>query len=399
MDRSRIYLVLFVSCLLALLTFGLRLSMSLYVEPIKDALAGDYRVFAIATALQNLLFGLPLLAAVADSIGPRKVLAAGLLMVCLGFVLPSFLLNPLQVYLSYGFLMGTGFAGCSIVVLMALANHCFPEKNRPLAHGMITASGSLGMFLFVFYGGGLFENYGWSDMSRVYALLAFLMIFALFLIPARTTAGTGAAAPVTKALRQGFGDRNFLLVFSGFFVCGFHVAFIGLYLVPYMIDFGFNATRAAQVFSLIGLFNIFGSLLSGMLGLKFSHRSILVTIYGLRALVILVFLVIPLNIYTAAIFASLIGLLWLSTVPPTGGLVAKISGIRNFGLLYGSVFFSHQIGAAIGAALGGVARFYTGSYLSVWIAAIALSLIACALHFAISPGVERGPREAAASAA
>lgn len=386
-------------CAIALLTFGIRSSLGLFTAPISEAHGWSREVFALAIALQNLLWGAgqPFAGALADRFGSARVLAIGGALYALGVALMAVADTPLAMHLTAGVLIGLGLAGGSFTIVMAALVRRVPPEQRSWAMGIATAAGSLGQFLLAPLGQAFILAYGWQT-----ALL--LLALGAAAVPALATAlkaapgGRGLAGEVdlgfARTLALAFGHPSYLLLVAGFFVCGFHVAFITVHLPPYLTDRGIDPQLAAWSIALIGLGNIVGSYAAGVLGGRHSKRWLLAAIYGLRAVAIALFVLLPTTPTSVILFALAMGLLWLSTVPPTSGLVAVMFGTRYMATLFGVVFFSHQVGAFLGVWLGGLLYERHGSYDTVWWLGVALGLFAALVHL---PIVERpAPRFAPA---
>lgn len=389
-SRHMIATVVACGCLIALINFGVRASFGLFTGPISGANGWGRDVFALALAVQNLLWGAaqPFAGALADRFGPARVLAAGGVVYALGVALIPASTTPLLMNLTAGVLVGLGLAGASFIIVISALGKLLPLERRSWAAGIATAAGSLGQFLFAPMGQAFIAALGWS--TALLLLAAFALLIPLLSIPLGATEGghVGASAaeprlsPV-EALRQAFGHGSYRLLVVGFFVCGFHVAFITVHLPPYLGDIGVGAGWAAVSIALIGLFNIVGSYGAGVLGGTYSKRWLLCLIYLARAALIALFVLLSPTPTTVLAFSAVMGLLWLSTVPPTSGLVALMLGVRHLGMLFGMVFFSHQVGAFLGVWLGGVLFERTGSYDVVWWLAVALSLFAALVHYPI----------------
>ncbi|MGM0952336.1 MAG: MFS transporter [Pseudomonadota bacterium] len=380
-------------CLLLMLSFGLRSSFGLFVQPIGDANEWGRDVLSLALAIQNLSWGViaVLAGGLADRFGTTKVLVTGAVLYAIGIWLTASVADIWALNSGMGLLIGAGVAGTSFgIVLPAMARVAAPSQ-RQLVLGIGTAAGSAGQFLLVPIIGQLVEAFGWTSALQIMSLSALLMaVLAMPLARPRVyTDGDSAKQPqpeesfpqVVNIARR---HLPYWLLTLGFFVCGFHVAFITVHLPPFLTEAGFSSTIAAWSISLIGLFNIFGSLMSGVLSGRFGLRNVLIAIYGARAVLITLFLVLPLTQASIIAFSCVMGLLWLATVPPTTGLVAVMFGTRYMATLYGVVFLGHQVGSFSGVWLGGVLYEMTGSYNSLWWMSVALSLVAMALHWPIS---------------
>jgi len=380
--------ILLCGCLIALIGFGLRSSLGVFTDPVSAGRGWSREVFALAIALQNLLWGLgqPLAGAVADRFGTARVLVAGGLLYALGIALMALAPTPGALYLSGGVLVGLGLSGAAFPVVIAAFGRLLPPERRSWAFGMGTAAGSLGQFVFAPLGQAFIAAYGWET-----ALLLLAGTVALIPLLAPPLAGRGAAQAAAgettlgfrDALQRASGHGSYWLLLAGFFVCGFHVAFITTHLPPYLTDLGVSPALAAWSIGLIGLFNIVGSYSSGVLGARYPKRHLLSGLYAARAVAIALFLLLPPSPAVTLAFAAAMGLLWLSTVPLTSGLVAVMFGTRYLGTLFGLVFLSHQVGAFLGVWLGGALYARFGSYDPVWWIAVALSVLAAALHWPI----------------
>jgi predicted MFS family arabinose efflux permease len=380
--------VIVMACLISLITYGPRSSFGLFNGPLTEARGWDREVFALAIAAQHLLWGLiqPFAGAIADRLGSARVLAYGAIIYALGIALMSVCATPLAFQLTAGLLVGLGLAGASLPLVIAAVARRVSDERRSWAFGIVTAAGSFGQFTFAPLGQGLISAYGWQYALWIFAgcvatvpLLAFVLGRAAG--PAAAPARVGLE--LSGAIRVAFAHRSYLLLISGFFVCGFHVAFITTHLPPYLTDSGASASMAASAIAIIGLCNILGAYGAGVLGGRFSKRYLLSGLYLLRAIAITLFLSLPKTPGVIIAFAIAMGLLWLSTVPLTSGLVAVMFGTRYLGTLYGFVFLSHQAGAFTGVWLGGTLFDATGSYDAVWILAVVLGLLAAAVHWPI----------------
>ena len=385
------------ACLIALLAFGPRSAMGFFQLPILQETGWDRSTFGFAMALQNLFWGMgqPFFGAIADRYGTWRVLLTGALLYILGLVVMAFASSPLWLHIGGGILVGLGIAACSFgVILSSLARIVSPEK-RSFAFGLGTAAGSAGMFIYAPISQGLIDTLGWSDSLLV--LSAFMLLIPVLAITLRGNASTSkiASAEIEQSFRQAlaeaFAHKGYLLLTAGFFVCGFQVAFITAHFPAYIGDLGIEARWAVVAISLIGLFNIFGSLASGIIGQRYSKPILLSLIYLSRSIAFTVFLLIPATPTTVVVFSMTIGILWLSTVAPTNALVATMFGTRYLGMLGGVVFFSHQVGSFLGVWMGGVLYDLTGSYDVVWWLGVALGIFAAIVHWPIKEeSVRRG---------
>ncbi|MCR5859060.1 MFS transporter [Mesorhizobium sp. J428] len=383
------WLVIICGCLIAALTFGPRSAMGFFQLPMLADKGWDRTTFGLAMAIQNLAWGLgtPFFGAIADKFGTWRVLALSGILYASGLILMAVADSPTLLHIGGGVLVGLGVASGSFgIVLAAFARNVAPEK-RSLAFGIGTAAGSAGMFLFAPLSQGLIDAYGW--FNSLVAMSAMMLVVPVLAIPLRGNAQTGLTSKAEidqsmgAALKEAFGHQSYLLLVSGFFVCGFQVAFITAHFPAYISDIGIEARYAVISLALIGFFNIIGSLASGFIGQRYSKPIFLSLIYLGRSILITWFLLVPQTPFVVITFAVLMGLLWLSTVPPTNGLVAIMFGTRHLGLLGGIVFLSHQVGSFLGVWLGGYLYDIYGSYDIVWWLGVALGLFAAAVHWPI----------------
>jgi len=378
-------LVFAAGCLIAMISFGPRSVMGVFQLPVfasRDWGAGH---FAIALALQNLLWGLgqPFAGAMADRFGARPVLIFGGLFYALGLALMSVAPSGLSFDLSAGLLIGLGLSGASFNLVLGAFAKLLPPKRLSYAFGAATAAGSFGQFLFSPLAGGLVVHMGWEMTCLIFAGVTVLiapLAFALKTQPSDFSASGGQ----TAVFRRAMGHKSYVLLAVGFFTCGFQLAFITVHFQRYVVEAGVSPELGSWAFALVGIFNIFGSLLSGWLGGFVSRPYILAFIYFARSLATAVFIALPATAESTLIFAAVTGMLWLSTVPPTSGVIGRMFGAGNLSMLYGFAFFLHQLGGFFGVLLGGWARAATGSYLSVWLLSIALGVISALLNLPVA---------------
>jgi predicted MFS family arabinose efflux permease len=390
------------ACIIALLAFGPRSAMGFFQLPILQDTGWDRTTFGMAMALQNLFWGMgqPLFGVIADKFGAWRVLAIGAVLYFSGLVVMAIAPSPVWLHIGGGILIGLGVAACSFgVVLASIARLVSPEK-RSFAFGLGTATGSAGMFIFAPISQGLIDTLGWSD--SLVAIGAMMLIIPLLAIPLRGNSSTSKFAAVEfeqtamAALREAFVSKGYLLLTSGFFVCGFQVAFITAHFPAYINDLGIASRWAVVAISLIGFFNIIGSLASGVIGQHYSKPILLSLIYIARSIAFTAFLLTPASPTTVVVFSIVIGILWLSTIAPTNALVAVMFGTRYLGMLGGIVFFSHQVGSFLGVWMGGFLYDATGSYDVVWWLGVALGIFAAVVHWPIrEEPVQRSVPEAA----
>ena len=383
------WLMIICGCIIAALTFGPRSAMGFFQLPMLADKGWDRTTFGLAMALQNLFWGLglPFFGAIADKYGTWRVLSLAGLLYTAGLILMAVADSPLALHIGGGVLVGLGVAAGGFGIVLAAFARNVPAERRSFVFGIGTAAGSAGMFLFAPISQGLIDAFGWSD-TLVYMGIAMLVI-PILAIPLVGNAATGRNSQtqfrqsVAEALREALGHRSYLLLVSGFFVCGFQVAFITAHFPAYIRDIGIDARYAVIALALIGFFNIIGSLASGIIGQKYSKPIFLALIYLVRSILVTAFLLLPQTPTTVIVFAVIMGLLWLSTVPPTNALVAIMFGTGHLGMLGGIVFFSHQIGSFLGVWLGGYLYDLMGSYDPVWWLGVLLGLFAAVVHWPI----------------
>ena len=378
------------SCLLLLLSFGYRSGFGLFVKPISEANSWGREVISMALAIQNLFWGVVSVFAggLADRFGNVKVVLGGTVLYAAGMALMAGVDSPWLLHTSAGVLVGSGIAGTAFGIVLPAMARAVGEERRQWALGVGTAAGSLGQFALVPVAQQLMDSYGWINALYILAASAlFMAVLAMPLAPysgAREAQGLKRDQSIREALTEAFGHRSYMLLTFGFFVCGFHVAFIGAHLPAFLSDAGFEPKVGAWSISIIGLCNVFGAYYAGVISSKWSRRNVLVWIYLGRAVVITVFLLTPLTLTTVLVFSATMGFLWLATVPPTLGLVAVMFGTRYMALLYGFVFLSHQLGSFLGVWLGGWLYDRHGTYDAVWWTGVVLGLVAAVLHWPIS---------------
>ena len=378
------------SCLLLLLSFGYRSGFGLFVKPISEANSWGREVISMALAIQNLFWGIVSVFAggLADRFGNVKVVVGGTILYAAGMALMAGVDSPWLLHTSAGVLVGSGIAGTAFGIVLPAMARAVGEERRQWALGVGTAAGSLGQFALVPVAQQLMDSYGW--INALYILAASALFMAVLAMPLAPYSGASEALglkrdqTIREALTEAFGHRSYMLLTFGFFVCGFHVAFIGAHLPAFLSDAGFEPKVGAWSISIIGLCNVFGAYYAGVLSSKWSRRNVLVWIYLGRAVVITVFLLTPLTLTTVFVFSATMGFLWLATVPPTSGLVAVMFGTRYMALLYGFVFLSHQMGSFLGVWLGGWLYDRHGTYDAVWWTGVVLGLVAAVLHWPIS---------------
>jgi len=373
--------VLICGAAIVTLSMGVRHGFGLWLQPITQAQGWTRETFAFAIAIQNLSWGVFGIFAgmLADKLGAFKVLLAGAVLYALGLVGMALSPTGFLFTLTTGVLIGAAQAGTTYAVIYGIIGRNISADRRSWAMGMAAAAGSFGQFLMVPIEGFLINNIGWQQALLILAgAVLLIMPLALGL---RESVFAGGQAPkrdqsIFQALREAFKYPSFQLLMAGYFVCGFQVVFIGVHMPSYLKDKGLSPQVAGYALALIGLFNVFGTYAAGALGQRMQKKNILAFIYFARAVVITVFIVAPLSPMSVYIFSSIMGLLWLSTVPATNAAVAQIFGVAHLSMLSGFVFFSHQIGSFLGVWLGGVLYDRTGNYDVVWYITIALGIFA-----------------------
>ena len=383
----KIWLAVAIGGLIVLLGLGVRSTFGLFLAPMSADLGWGREVFALAIATQNLMWGLsqPVAGMIADRFGTARVLALGGLLYGLGIYGMAQASSPSMLYMTGGLLVGLGMSGASFPLVLAALGRMVPERRRTLAFGITTAAGSLGQFLLVPLGQQFLVVYGWPTALVLLALLVALVIPLATAMRGRGQESAGVAKQsMGQALREAGRHSGYLYLTAGFFVCGFHVSFIGTHMPAYVTDRGLSAEIGAWSLATVGLFNILGAILVGILGNRFQKKILLSLIYLARAVIITVFIMLPISPATVLLFSAAIGLTWLSTVPLTSAIVAQIFGPRYMATLFGFVFLSHQFGSFLGVWLGGYMFDRSGSYDVVWWLGVALGLFAALVHLPIN---------------
>ena len=382
-------ITLIAACLVVLISLGVRQTFGLFFPDFKNDLNISLTESGLAVGLQMLMWGLsgPIFGAIADKYGGHKAIMLAFVFYILGiYFLYSGPNTSIFFQIDMGLLVGIGLGGTAISIPMSIVGKHFPLSNRTIAMSLVTAVGSFGYFV-----SPLFTSYSLINNGWVNTLYIFTTVLIIGLIIAYFVRSPSLAQSLEKpndqstmsALKEAFKTKSYVLLTAGFFVCGFHITLVGTHVPTYVIDRGLESWTAAAILSLIGLFNIFGSLLSGYLSTKMKKKVILSALYALRGISICLFIFLPASNINAFIFGASFGFLWLSTVPATSGIVAHMFGTKHLGMLYGIVFLSHQIGSFFGSFLGGLFHDIYGSYDYAWYLAIVLSIFAGIIHLPI----------------
>ena len=379
-------------CIVAAVTNGIRTSFGLLTLPMTGDLGLTREAWGMAMAIQNLAWGVaqPFAGGLADRFGTGKVIVGGLLVYALGMALMVVSPSGTLLNLTAGIVVGVGIATSSFSIVMIAFGRSVPQEKRSLVFGVATAASSFGQFAFAPIGQAFITGFGWQTTLLYAAALLALIIPLAYALRGRTQHAAGQAdLKFMEALSRAWGYGSYRLLVIGFFVCGFHLAFVNVHMPAYLVQCGLAPEVGSWAIAVIGLFNIVGSLLAGYLGGRLPKQYLLATIYLSRAVAIGLFVLFPVTEVSAYIFAAAMGLLWLSTVPLTAGLVALFFGARYMGMLYGLAFFSHQVGSFVGVWLGGFVYDHTGSYALVWYLGILLGVASAAVHLPIRETADR----------
>jgi MFS family permease len=382
-------ITLIAACGVVLISLGVRQTFGLFFMDFKNDLNVNITQSGLAIGIQMLMWGLtgPIFGAIADKYGGHKAISLAFIFYILGvYFLYSGPNTGFFFQIDLGILIGIGLGGTAISIPMSIVGKHFPLSNRTIAMSIVTAVGSFGYFVSPLYTNYSLTNNGWVDTLFVFMLVLILGLVMSFFVRSPSLAQSPEKPndqSTMNALREAFQNKSYLFLTAGFFVCGFHITLVGTHVPVYIADRGLEGWTAAAILSLIGLFNIFGSLTSGYLSTKISKKVILSALYFLRGISICFFIFLPPSNISSFIFGATFGFLWLATVPATSGIVAQMFGTKYLGLLYGIVFLSHQIGSFLGAYLGGLFHDLYGSYDYAWYLAIALSIFAAIIHLPI----------------
>lgn len=384
--RNHALLLIILGSLVISIAMGLRHGFGLFMEPLSSDLGWGRGAFAFAIALQNLIWGLsqPFTGALADRFGAAKVIVIGGLLYALGLLFMSLSTSVLGMTVSAGLLIGFGLSCTTFSVILGAVGRAVAPEKRSMAMGIVSAAGSFGQFAMLPGTLGLIEWLGWAAALMAMAAIATIILPLGAMLKDKPSAKTSSDLSLKEALNEAAGQKGFWLLCTGFFVCGFQVVFIAVHLPGYLFDNGLVAQVATTVLALVGLFNIVGTYAAGWMGGIWSKPKLLTWIYLIRGVVITAFVFLPLSPFSAYVFGIVMGLLWLSTVPLTNGIVASVFGVRHLSMLGGIVFLFHQLGSFMGVWLGGYFYDLTGNYDTVWQITILLSIAAAALHWFIS---------------
>lgn len=380
------------SAFILALSLGIRHGFGLYLVPMSHEFGWSHQVFSLAIAMQNLFWGAvqPFTGALADKYGSKKVVAIGGVLYVIGLLLMSISSSTWLLDLSAGLIIGMALSATSFSVLLSAVGRAAHPSRRSMAMGIASAAGSFGQFIMLPTTLLLIKNMGWSSALVISAILVALIIPLAWTLKApmyvdpNAKATTKPALTFKQILNIAFKHKPFLWLGLGFLVCGFQVVFLGIHLPGYLIDHGFDASTGTIFLALVGLFNIIGTYGAGYLGDKFSKPHLLMWLYGLRGIAIIAFLALPLTIWSVYAFGTVMGLLWLSTVPLTNGIVANMFGVKYLTMLSGIVFFTHQVGSFFGGWLGGLNHDITGNYNMIWACSIVLSFFGVIVHFFVN---------------
>lgn len=369
------------------LSMGIRHGFGLWLQPITMERGWTRETFALAMAVQNIAWGIagPFAGMIADRYGAFRVLLIGSVLYAAGLVTMALSTTGLAFMGSAGLLIGIAQAGTTYAVVYGVIGRNIAPEKRSWAMGVAAAAGSFGQFLMVPVESSLISNLGWQEALLLLGAMALVIIPLAFGLrePPRAMAAAGSGQSIGQAVREAFAYPSFRMLMAGYFVCGFQVVFIGVHLPSYLKDHGLSPQVATIALALVGLFNVVGTYIAGMLGQRVAKRHILATIYGLRSVVIVIFLLAPLTPWSVYLFASAMGVLWLSTVPPTNAAVAQIFGVQYLSMLGGFIFLGHQVGSFLGVWLGGKLYDLTGSYDIVWYISIALGVMAALINLPV----------------
>ena len=401
---SNTAIIIAAGALVLSLSFGVRSVFGIMLDPISETYGWPREVFSLSIALQNIVWGLgqPLFGWIADRFGDRKAIWLGFWLYLAGMALTTFGFAPWMMHTGAGVLIGLGVAGTAFGLILSVVGRATPDHKRSQALGLTAAFGSLGQMLLPAISGALVDAYGWQVSLLIMTALLLPMAACIPLLKTEVPIGNATAhdnLPTGAVIRRAFGHSSYALLTMGFFVCGFHVAAIAAHFPAFVAEMcatpeGPATELGALTLSIVGLGNFVGTLIVGQLGARFPKPYLLSAIYALRAVVILVFISLPITPASVIVFSVSIGLLWLTTVPLTTGLVATMFGTKHMGTLYGFVFLSHQVGSFIGVYMGGVVYDIYGNYDAFWYAAIALGIFSAIVHLPVRDRAWSAPQPA-----
>jgi MFS family permease len=377
------------------LAMGTRQGFGLFLQPMTLDHGWSRETFAFALALQNLVWGAaqPFVGMIADRLGAGRVLVTGAALYATGLVLMALASTGWQFSLATGLFIGLAQGCTTFSIVFGVVSRAVPPERRSMALGFASAAGSFGQFAMLPYTGSLISHFGWFNALLILSVSAMLIAPLASAMVEKHTHTVGAAVQsLGEAVREAFSHKSFLLLTAGYFVCGFQLAFITVHFPSYLTDRGLSANVGMYALALVGLFNIFGSFASGALGARYTKKYLLSSIYLLRSIAIALFILTPMSEGSVYLFSAVIGLLWLSTVPLTNGVIGGIFGVAYMSTLSGFVFMSHQLGSFTGVWLGGYLFDHTGSYRVVWLISIGLGVFAALVNLPIEErAIERAP--------
>jgi MFS family permease len=370
------------------LSLGTRHTFGLYLQPMTIDLGWSRETFAIAIAIQNLVYGIvtPLTGMIADKWGTARVLIAGALLYALGMALMAYSTTGPEFVLSAGLLVGIGLSCTGFSPVFGVVARAFPPEKRTLALGVASSAGSFGQFLMLPYGQTLITHIGWLNALLICAVTVMLILplSTGLMEDKKAQAHIGGKQSIPEALREAFGHGGYLLLCSGYFVCGFQIMFISVHFPAYLVDQRLTPETGMAALALIGLFNIFGTFVWAWLGHRYTKKYVLSVLYFTRAVAVAIFIALPVTPLSVYLFASVIGFLWLGTVPVTSGLIAQVFGVKYLSTLTGIAFLFHQVGSFLGVWIGGYLFDATGSYQLMWMLTIGLGVLAALINLPIN---------------
>ena len=390
--------VLFCGGIILTLSLGTRHSFGLYLQPMTLDLGWNRQTFAIALAIQNLVYGLatPFAGMVADKFGAARALIGGTLLYALGMVLMAHSTTGWEFTLSAGLLVGTGLSCSGFATVFGVIGRAFPPEKRTVVLGIAGSAGSFGQFLMLPYGQTLITHLGWHNALLICAATLFLILPLSTALSEKGRVADVSKQSIPEALREAFGHSGYMLLCSGYFVCGFQLMFISVHFPAYLIDQRMTPETGMMALALIGLFNIFGTYLWGWLGQHYTKKYVLSVLYFTRAAAFAIFISLPLSSFSVYFFSATIGFLWLGTVPVTSGLIAQIFGVKYLATLSGIAFLFHQVGSFLGVWIAAYLFDSTGSYRLMWWLTIALGVLAALINMPINDRQIQRPAAAAA---